>query len=115
MEPLPGTFLGFEAAAHDSPAAIVGRARRERLGLAFNQSLGFVNRDLDEVIPPTWDFAFPFVGGFAVVCEGCRSRPVDDEHSEMHGGVWGYINRSGEIVVPIEYERDSLPEPPLKR
>ena len=84
-----------------------GLARTIRRG-----KVGFINRDLDEVIPPTWDFAFPFVGGFALVCEGCRSRPVDGEHSEMHGGVWGYVNRSGEVVVPVQYERDSLPVPP---
>ncbi len=74
--------------------------------------VGFIDRNLSEVIPPTWDFAFPFASGFAVVCEGCLSHPVGDGHLEMRGGVWGTINRSGEVVVPIEYERDDLPAPP---
>ena len=77
--------------------------------------VGFIDRELTEVIPPTWDFAFPFVDGLAVVCEGCSSRSVDDEHSEVRGGVWGYVNRSGEVVVPIEYERDDLPALPLRQ
>jgi hypothetical protein len=74
--------------------------------------VGFIDRSLSEIIPPTWDFAFPFAGGSAVVCNSCRSYPVGDEHSELRGGVWGYINRSGEVVVPIKYERDELPSPP---
>ena len=87
-----------------------GLARTIRAG-----KVGFIDRSLSEVIPPSWDFAFPFDHGFAVVCNGCRSHRVDDEHSEMRGGVWGYINPSGEAVVPIKYERDELPSPPSLR
>jgi hypothetical protein len=77
--------------------------------------VGFIDPELAAVIPPTWDFAFPFSGGVAVVCNGCRRYPVDDEHWELRGGVWGYIERSGAVVVPIEYERERLPSPPPPR
>jgi hypothetical protein len=86
-----------------------GLARTTRGG-----KIGFVDRELTAVIPPTWDFAFPFAGGFAVVCDGCRRHPVGDEHTEMRGGTWGYIDRSGKVVVPIRYERDQLPPPPAR-
>ena len=68
----------------------------------------FVDKELAEVIPPSWDFAFPFESGLAVVCNGCTPRPVG-EHSEMVGGKWGYIDSQGEVVVPIIHSRDELP------
>lgn len=73
--------------------------------------IGFIDRDLNTVIAPAWDFAFPFDGGSAVVCQGCRSAPVDDEHTVMQGGLWGRIDRSGAVVVPLRYERETLPPP----
>jgi hypothetical protein len=82
------------------------------------RKVGFIDRTLTEVIPPTWDFASPFRGDFALVCEGCHSHQIGDigdPHYEMRGGVWGYINRSGEVVVPIKYERNDLPAPPSSR
>ena len=85
-----------------------GLARTRRSG-----KVGFIDRSLSEVIPPKWDFAFPFEGGVAVVCQGCRSHPIaGGEHSEMRGGSWGYIDRVGEVVVPLRFERDQLPAPP---
>ena len=73
--------------------------------------VGFIDRDLAEQIPPAWDFAFPFSGGVALVCQGCRPHPVG-EHREMRGGVWGYIDRNGVEVVPVEFDREDLPPPP---
>lgn len=81
-----------------------GLARTTRSG-----KIGFIDRQLSEVIAPSWDFAFPFEDGVAVVCQGCRPHPVGDgEHSEVRGGSWGTIDRSGAIVVPVELERDAL-------
>ena len=83
-----------------------GLARTVRGG-----KVGFIDRDLDERIKPAWDFAFPFEDGIARVCQGCRAWAIG-EHQEMRGGVWGYIDREGTVVVPVEFERDGLPEPP---
>ena len=111
---------GWVYVTHDGRAAPVvtydngpdyfeeGLARTSRGG-----KFGFIDKNLSEVIAPTWDFAFPFVGGFAAVCEGCRGHRIDDEHSELRGGRWGYIDRSGQVVVPVEYERVALPRPNL--
>lgn len=75
--------------------------------------IGFVDTSLETVIEPVWDFAFPFEDGLAIVCEGCEPAPASehDEHSEILGGRWGYINRAGEVVVPIIHTRESLPAP----
>jgi len=34
-----------------------------------------------------------------------------DEHPELRVGVWGRIDHSGALVVPLQYERDALPPP----
>jgi hypothetical protein len=83
-------------------------------GLARTQhdgKVGFIDRSLSEQIAPTWDFAFPFDGGVALVCQGCRTHPVG-EHSEVRGGAWGYIDRKGVVVVPVRFDREQLPPPP---
>ncbi|MDO9027263.1 MAG: WG repeat-containing protein [Candidatus Roizmanbacteria bacterium] len=76
--------------------------------------LGYINKDLDVVIPPKYDFAFHFNSGVAVVCIGCYSVPIgkDDEHMEVAGGKWGYIDKKGNVVVSISHERDKIPKPP---
>lgn len=86
---------------------VEGLARTRRAG-----RVGFIDHSLSEVIAPQWDFAFPFRDGVSVVCQGCRAHPTGDgEHSELRGGLWGYIDHQGAIVVPVRFERDALPEP----
>lgn len=83
-----------------------GLARTVRQG-----KVGFVDRDLVEQIAPSWDFAFPFDGGAALVCRGCRPHQVG-EHRDMRGGVWGYIDRNGVEIVPVRFGQASVPPPP---
>jgi hypothetical protein len=68
---------------------------------------GFVDRSLAFVIEPAYDFAFPFENGHAIVCNGCVERP-EGEHRVVEGGVWGVIDRQGEVVVPLEYRKEEL-------
>ena len=82
-----------------------GLARTIRKG-----KIGFVDRRLREVIPPRWDWASPFDGGVAAVCEGCRPSG-NGEHRPVEGGRWGYVDRTGRIVVPATYARERLPSP----
>jgi len=84
-----------------------GLARTRRSG-----KVGFVDRSLSVVILSSKKYEFAFEGGFAVVCQGCRSHSsADSEHSEMRGGSWGYIDPVGRVVVPVRFERDELPAP----
>ena len=78
-----------------------------------NGKIGYVNAELTEVIRAEWDFAFPFEGGVAKVCQGCASEPVspDGEHRRIVGGQWGYIDRTGKVVVPVAYSAETLPKP----
>jgi len=70
--------------------------------------VGFIDEHLRVVIPPKWDFAFPFENGTAVVCNGCKFRPIGDEHQEVVGGRWGAIDTRGEVVVPVIHDREVL-------
>jgi hypothetical protein len=83
-----------------------GLARTVRGG-----KIGYLDRSLVERVPPRWDFGFPFQGGVAIVCQGCREQQ-DGEHTSVVGGLWGYIDHQGNVVVPVTFSRDQLPAPP---
>jgi len=76
--------------------------------------IGFINHALEFEIAPAYDFAFPFDYGHAVVCNGCVAVWVG-EHQALEGGVWGVIDRSGQVVIPLEHSRDGLKESPAYR
>jgi hypothetical protein len=73
----------------------------------YGGKIGFVNKKLNVIIQPQYDFGFPFQQGKAIVCNGCR--PVQEgEHQQLTGGKWGALDRQGQIVIPLEYTRDEL-------
>jgi hypothetical protein len=67
----------------------------------LDRKFGYMNADLDVVVPPTYDFAFPFGGGHGVVCADCRFEP-DGEHTSVTCARCGAVNTRGELVVPLE-------------
>ena len=73
--------------------------------------IGFINQALEFKIAPAYDFAFPFDRGYAVVCNGCV-KVTRGEHQVLEGGLWGAIDRSGQIVIPLEYSKDGLKDSP---
>jgi len=73
----------------------------------LNNKFGYIDEQLNVVINPEYDFAFPFENGMAVVCNGCRSEP-DGEHKIVVGGKWGVINKFGKVVVPLKYGKKEL-------
>ncbi|MBI4698849.1 MAG: WG repeat-containing protein, partial [Nitrospirae bacterium] len=75
--------------------------------------LGFINEKLNIVISPQYDFAFPFSNSAALVCNGCKF-VAEGEHTSVVGGKWGYINKGGVVIVPIQHEKDKLPNPPVR-
>jgi hypothetical protein len=86
---------------------VEGLARSPRDG-----KIGFVDERLELVVSRQWDFAFPFEDGLARVCSGCVIDDAEgDEHSEVKGGRWGYVDREGRVVVPVVHARDELPAP----
>ncbi|MEH2540513.1 MULTISPECIES: WG repeat-containing protein [unclassified Bradyrhizobium] len=62
--------------------------------------IGYIDRKLNLVIPATYDGAYPFEDGVAVVCTACTIAG-DGEHSWYEGGQWGRIDRKGRVVSPF--------------
>jgi hypothetical protein len=54
------------------------------------------------IIEPVWDYAGPFYSGYAHVALGAQ---LDDYDAyRMQGGKHGYIDKTGKIIIPIEYD-----------
>ena len=62
-----------------------------------NGKVGFFNKNLEIVLPPVYDFAFPFHKGKAEICTGCKEKS-DGEHSMLDGGRWQKIDRNGLVI-----------------
>ncbi len=73
------------------------------------EKFGYLDQELAVVIAPRFDWAFPFEGGRALVCIGCRPEaPDDDGHAMVTGGLWGYVDKAGREVVPVRFSREEL-------
>jgi hypothetical protein len=74
---------------------------RARVG----DKVGYIDRKLNLVIPATYDGAYPFRDGVAVVCTACTyfSDPTatEGERGWYRGGQWGRIDRRGRVVSPF--------------
>ena len=63
----------------------------------INGKIGFFNRNLEIILNPVYDFAFPFHNGIAEICIGCKEKQ-DGEHSMLDGGEWKKIDRNGLLI-----------------
>ena len=94
-----GTVLARAFAFDNGPDYFVaGRAR-----IIEGDKVGFIDETGTIVVEPTYEAAGSFCSGLAPVCSGCR-REDDGEHYRMVGGRWGFIDRSGAVVVPLEHD-----------
>lgn len=62
--------------------------------------IGFFDKTGNIVIEAQWDFAYPFKNGKAEVCNGCSLQSLG-EHMQVTGGLWGLIDKTGQIVIPV--------------
>jgi hypothetical protein len=85
---------------------VEGRARTQVDG-----KIGYIDGRLRVVIPPRYDWGFPFEHGKAVVCSGCAPKPDGGEHGLVEGGMWGTVDPNGREIVPLQYRsREELPK-----
>lgn len=63
----------------------------------INGKIGFFNTNLEIVLKPIYDFAFPFHNGIAEICTGCKEKQADDTMM-LDGGKWQKINREGLVI-----------------
>lgn len=69
-----------------------------------NGKIGYADECGNVVIKPQFNAALQFRDGMAAFCEKCFET-IDGDHKSWIGGKWGFINRSGIITIPAEYER----------
>lgn len=70
--------------------------------------IAYADEGLEVVVAPRFDWGWPFSNGLALVCLGCRLHQASgDEHTEVIGGTWGYIDRRGDLVVPLQPSRQA--------
>jgi hypothetical protein len=77
-----------------------GEADKFSNGLArtkANGKIGFFNKNLEIVLKPIYDFAFPFHNNEAEICIGCKEKDAGDT-SMLDGGTWKKINRDGLVI-----------------
>lgn len=66
--------------------------------------IAYYNKNFEQVIAAKYDWGWPFSGGRALVCRGCKIQPPQSEgHMAVQGGLWGYIDHKGKEVVPVKY------------
>ena len=63
----------------------------------INGKIGFFNSNLDIILKPIYDFAFPFHKGVAEICIGCKEKSTEGA-SLLDGGKWKKINRDGLVI-----------------
>jgi hypothetical protein len=65
-----------------------------------NEKIGFINENLEIVIPAQFDGAWPFENGTAKVCNGCEKVYIDEfkEYYTYEGGTWGKVDKNGTVT-----------------
>ncbi len=73
--------------------------------------IAYADKSFEVALPKLYDWGWPFDQGTAQVCRGCRiERSPGEEHMTVMGGKWGYIDRAGHEVVPVEHSREQAYE-----
>ena len=68
-----------------------------------DNKIGFANLNGEIIIPATYDFVTPFQDGYALFNTGGAIEKSDSEHKEWVGGLWGFINKSGEVIINPQF------------
>jgi hypothetical protein len=78
------------------------------LARAYDKSeMVYVDKALNVVLRPGFEWLSIFEFGHAVVCNGpFKTERLDTEHPVTHGGHCGLIDRQGRLVMPAEHAID---------
>ena len=68
-----------------------------------NGKIGFANETGQKIIPAQFCFVRPFSEGLAAFSLGGKMEKWDEEHSTWNGGLWGFINKKGQIVIKPQF------------
>jgi len=70
-----------------------------------NGKMGFANLQGQKVIKATFDFVEPFKRGLAAFNIGGHRERFDDEHWTWSGGLWGFINKKGNVEIKPRFTK----------
>lgn len=62
--------------------------------------MGFANENGEIVIAPNFDFVLPFTHSLAAFNQGGHQEYLDDVHTTIVDGMWGYIDHEGNVIFP---------------
>ena len=68
-----------------------------------NNKIGFSNMKGQKIIQAKFDFVSAFNSGLAAFNIGGQLKKLDEEHSSWEGGLWGFINKNGQIVIEPKF------------
>jgi len=89
-----GLIIAGEFKAMEGIQKIWDFSRNERITYAkMNDKVGFIDSKGNWVVEPTYDKVRGFENGLAPVCKAKK---------------WGYINETGEVVIPLKYRDAEL-------
>lgn len=71
-----------------------------------NNKIGFMDDHGKKIIAASFDFAWPFKTATTFACNGCKEEFADEtgEHKVIKGGKWGLIDKTGNWLIPCEYD-----------
>ena len=70
-------------------------------------NIGFADMTGNIIIPPRFFHVDPFSDGLAAFNTGGRIEPMDEEHTILTGGKWGYIDKEGKEIFPAIFNKAS--------
>ena len=71
--------------------------------------VGFADYCMKVIIKAQYDWANQFKQGVTGVCIGCQKTSSEDgEYNSIEGGLYGAIDKSGNVIIPITYSKSEL-------
>lgn len=62
------------------------------------------------LIEARFDATSPFSNGRAAACAGCKTEREEfgqERHDAPKGGPWGYLDRTGRLMIPFQFDSAS--------
>ena len=69
-----------------------------------DEKIGFANLRGEIVIIPCFEAVRPFQDSIAAFCVGCEMEYDAFEYGYWSGGIWGFINYDGDVIVEPQYD-----------
>jgi len=80
-----------------------------KVGLGTNEipKYGFIDKTGKAIVPIEFDAAEPFSEGLAAINKGGKYESYSrySQAMKLIGGKWGYVDKTGKIVVPCKYQK----------